>query len=81
MTTKTRSARLAGVAGLCVSITAGFAVGRDGARMGVVPPAGVVNHAAHCTQCNHGAGLPTYDIRVDDAVYGAIATSFNSRNW
>ncbi len=74
----TRSALLAGVAGLCVSfpsaLVAGDVVGDASATKRNPPGAVAGAHAAWCTQCNHGDGLPNYDIRVDDAVYGVMAT-------
>ncbi|MDP1662903.1 MAG: hypothetical protein Q8L55_13390, partial [Phycisphaerales bacterium] len=68
----TRSALSTRSAGLALVLACGLAfaapdVGAPGAQP--LP----AQHAATCTQCNHGDGLPTYDIRIDDAVYSAIA--------
>ncbi|HYD02236.1 MAG TPA: M36 family metallopeptidase [Phycisphaerales bacterium] len=61
-------------AGLCLSLAAGLTVA---APRVVAEPLDVTSaaaaHAAHCSQCNHGEGLPNFDIRVDDAVIRAVA--------
>src|SRR5437868_554968 len=71
----TRPALIAGFAGLCVPI-APMQVRADDSRQGVVvTPEKLAQHAAWCTQCNHGAGLPAYDVRVDDAFCHAVAAA------
>ena len=61
-------------AGLVLVLACGLAVNaHEVERRGVI--AKDVKHSAICTQCAHGEGLPAYDIRVDDAVYGAVASA------
>jgi hypothetical protein len=60
-----------------VLLLAGSAVGQD-PRTGDLLARTIVNtqptsHPAWCVQCNHGEGLPTFDIRASDPLYNALA--------
>jgi hypothetical protein len=75
----TRVALLARSAGLSLVLVCGLAAAApdtgdqlQGPRTNRLLPA---NHALWCTQCNHGEGLPAYDIRTDDAIYSALASA------
>ncbi|MBY0308117.1 MAG: M36 family metallopeptidase [Phycisphaerales bacterium] len=64
-------ALIAGVAGVCVSVS--LAGAADLGAAGTMRA--TASHPAWCVQCNHGEGLPAFDVRIDDAVIRAWATT------